>query len=445
MKKIAALVLLSLSLNCFAQEETGVSELVEQGRLADAMELLEMEYNEGNKAAALDLGRLSFLSYDFPEATRWYGLYNKEVKEKDNDLLEQYERQLADAEKMLERVQEIVIIDSLTVSKEHLLSHFRLPKSAGRFLNPSAVRQMVGVEGDEIGFGFGNETGESVMWSQPDSTGMQRIVESIRLVDGTWSEPIWSSTTLNGVKAGDEDQTATANAAYPFLLDDGQTLYFASDAPGSIGGYDIYLATRDSSTGDYLQPQNMGMPFNSPYDDYMMAIDELNGIGWWATERTGIPGMVTIFVYELPEGRYNIDPEEVDDLVGYARIDNYRYNWNDENNDRITELNRVVASMDPDPFRENEFSLPILGGGYYHFWSDFKKSKAHSAMKKYLESNEKYEASLAELKKLRRLYAAGSKDAATVEKILRLEASTEKMQAQLKKELSDVYRIEFSK
>lgn len=445
MKKIAALVLLSLSLNCFAQEETGVSELVEQGRLADAMELLEMEYNEGNKSAALELGRLSFLGYDFPEATRWYGLYKKEVKEKDNDLLMQYERQLADAEKMLERVQEIVIIDSLTVSKEHLLSHFRLPKSAGRFLNPSAVRQMVGVEGDEVGYGFGNETGESVMWSQPDSTGMQRIVESIRLVDGTWSEPIWSSTTLNGVKAGDEDQTAISNAAYPFLLDDGQTLYFASDAPGSIGGYDIYLATRDSSTGDYLQPQNMGMPFNSPYDDYMMAIDELNGIGWWATERLGIPGMVTIFIYELPEGRYNIDTEEVDDLVGYARIDNYRYNWNDENNDRVTELNRVVASMDPDPFRENDFTLPIPGGGYYHFWSDFKKSKAQSAMKKYLESNEKYEASLAELKKLRRLYAAGSKDAATVEKILKLEASTEKMQAQLKKELSDIYRIEFSK
>ena len=52
-----------------------------------------------------------------------------------------------------------------------------------------------------------------------------------------------------------------------FLAGDGQTLYFASDAYGGLGGLDIYKTTliNDSTMGEVI---NLGPPFNTPKDDF---------------------------------------------------------------------------------------------------------------------------------------------------------------------------------
>ena len=60
---------------------------------------------------------------------------------------------------------------------------------------------------------------------------------------------------------------------------DGITIYFGSEGHEGLGGYDIFTSRFNSETADYLPPQNVGMPFNSPYNDYMMAFDELAGVG----------------------------------------------------------------------------------------------------------------------------------------------------------------------
>lgn len=98
--------------------------------------------------------------------------------------------------------------------------------------------------------------------------------EGFRLGDGSWSEP----TPLF-----DED----VDAAFPFMLSDGCTFYFASRSEQGLGGYDIFRSYRDSDTGEFQNPVNMGLPYNSPADDYMLAIDEYTGAGWWATDRNG--------------------------------------------------------------------------------------------------------------------------------------------------------------
>lgn len=70
------------------------------------------------------------------------------------------------------------------------------------------------------------------------------------------------------------------NADYPYVLTDGITIYYASDGPGSMGGYDIFVTRYNTNTDSYLMPENVGMPFNSPYNDYMYVIDEFNDLGW---------------------------------------------------------------------------------------------------------------------------------------------------------------------
>ena len=83
------------------------------------------------------------------------------------------------------------------------------------------------------------------------------------------------------------------------------------------------------------------MPYNSPYDDYLLAIDELTGVGWWATDRNRIPGKVTIYVFVPQELRRNVDPDNPD-LISRARLTSIRDTWNPET-DRAEIIERIIA------------------------------------------------------------------------------------------------------
>ena len=78
-----------------------------------------------------------------------------------------------------------------------------------------------------------------------------------KLPDNTWTEPINLGTTIN--TSGDED--------FPYLSNDGKTLFFSSTAHGSMGGYDIFKSTWDEKTNSWSSPINLGAPINSPFDD----------------------------------------------------------------------------------------------------------------------------------------------------------------------------------
>ncbi len=111
--------------------------------------------------------------------------------------------------------------------------------------------------------------GNKVLYGNQSTDGKMQLYSRIRLLDG-WSEPE-PLTSLN----------EQGNVNYPFLMSDGITLYYASDGEGSLGGYDIFVTRYDSENSNYLRPDNIGMPFNSPANDYMYAIDESNNIGWF--------------------------------------------------------------------------------------------------------------------------------------------------------------------
>lgn len=74
--------------------------------------------------------------------------------------------------------------------------------------------------------------------------------------DGNWSNPVNMGSNINS--SFDEDS--------PFISANGKTLYFASNGPSSIGGYDILL-TNKNSDGSWTAAQNAGYPFNSLNDD----------------------------------------------------------------------------------------------------------------------------------------------------------------------------------
>jgi outer membrane protein OmpA-like peptidoglycan-associated protein len=75
---------------------------------------------------------------------------------------------------------------------------------------------------------------------------------------GSWSKP--ERLEINTAK----------NEISPFLSENGDTLYFASNGLEGLGNYDIYYSTRNGSSNSWSIPINMGNVINSPdFDAYL--------------------------------------------------------------------------------------------------------------------------------------------------------------------------------
>lgn len=81
-------------------------------------------------------------------------------------------------------------------------------------------------------------------------------------------------------------------------MTDGTTLYFSSNRPGGMGGYDIYRTIYDPEARSFSEPVNMGVPFNSPFDDYLFMPDNFANRAWFASNRETV-GTDSVTVYEI--------------------------------------------------------------------------------------------------------------------------------------------------
>lgn len=89
------------------------------------------------------------------------------------------------------------------------------------------------------------------------------------------------------------------NEIFPFEMSDGVTLYFGSNGHNTIGGYDIFMTRYDSEVFNYTEPRNVGMPYNSLANDYLMMVDDINGITLWATDNGMTGDSVKIIVVKM--------------------------------------------------------------------------------------------------------------------------------------------------
>lgn len=104
--------------------------------------------------------------------------------------------------------------------------------------------------------------------------------------DSGWTKPQHLGPTVNSAY----DETT------PFLAQDGRTLYFSSNRPAGMGGLDIYKSVFEEETKTWSEPINIGKPINSPGDDasFRLALDGLSA--FFASDRLDSYGQRDIYV-----------------------------------------------------------------------------------------------------------------------------------------------------
>jgi len=281
------------------------------------------------------LGNIYFLNYEFEKAAAAYRKFLPNLRAGDRRIpnLRRKIAQAEQAERMLSRVEDIAIIDSLVVDRANFLrqlSNERFNHEVGSLTQERIQINEHRVE-DKITF-LASES-DKMIFSGLHNDKMNLFVSHRLLND--WSAPIRLPETIN---------STVANKNYPFLMSDGVTMFFASDGENSIGGYDIFITRHIQATNSYLPPENMGMPFNSPYNDFMLVIDEVNNLGWFASDRYQPDDKVIIYFFIPNQNRIFVQSDDKAEIRSRARLRTFRQAELPRNDARL----EIIRAMQPD-------------------------------------------------------------------------------------------------
>lgn len=386
-------------------------------KFSEAQPLLQSANSNGIAETAQYLATIAMKEYRFNDADKYLSNYKSSLNKSGAEIpavVDKLSAQIMNARNMLERVEQIQIIDSINVDSKTFFNFYKLSNDIGTLNAPSILPSNFAAAQPTVVFSPESKT--KMYWAMNDSTNNTFIVSSSMLTDGAWEAPIKLGDVLND----------GGNANYPYIMPDGVTIYFANDGANSIGGYDIFLSRYDED--GYLQPLNLGMPYNSPSNDYMLVIDETIGIGWWATDRNNIDGKITIYMFIPSDTRVNY-PSDTPNIINLAKINAIKDTWleNANYNELIDKLNNIATTSNNSSAAQ--FTLNLSNGKIYHNISDFKNSEAAVAMQEYLDSLDKLNNNKHTLNSLRAKYSQGDKSVAN--QILSLEKQILKEQKEL--------------
>ncbi len=166
--------------------------------------------------------------------------------------------------------------------------------------------------------------------------------------DGKWSSPKPFPYNSSDYAVG-----------FPWLSEDGNTVYFASNMPGGLGGWDLYSSTYNAQTGMWSTPRNLGATINtngnevSPFldgNDIYFASDWHNGLG-------GLDVFRADFVNNYATNIVNLGPG-----VNSPR-DDYGFIYDSKNNNGYFTSNRSDSKGNEDIYQigraRDEFSITV--------------------------------------------------------------------------------------
>ena len=270
-------------------------------------------------------------------------------------------------ESMLQSTAKVMFIDSVVVDKEQFLQAIPLPSDLGqiKFRPNSSYLLEYQNELDDRKFIADGDTAITLLKTQT-ATGK------------SWS----LAEKLPGL---DNKEYLLQN--YPFLASDGITLYFSAEGPLSMGGRDIFMTSFDSDKGIWLQPQNYGLPFNSPANDYLLIIDDLDSLGWLVTDRRQPEGKVCVYTFVPTSVRQNFEVDGLSNamLKSYADIKSIKDTWKFGNRQTAMLRLKNIRTKIRKQQNKNNINFIINDKQIIRSVDDFKSDESRTLYKQLIE------------------------------------------------------------
>ena len=264
--------------------------------------------------------------------------------------------------RMVSHCEDIQIIDSVTVNKNDFLKAYFTGEETGTLKQTNATVV------------YENQLQDRRFFGKKDKNGHFHLYSQSKIQDQ------WADEKPLNIPAD-----TAANDNFPFVMPDGLTIYYASTGNGSIGGYDLFVSRYNLNNDTYLAPNQMGMPFNSLYNDYMLVIDEVNNIGYFASDRFQPEDKVVIYTF-IPNNEFkSLDNKDEQVLIDRAKITSIRDTWL-PNVDYQSKLRKIKADISKEQYKvKKDFTFVINDSIVYYTLADFESD---AAKKSYLKSKD---------------------------------------------------------
>jgi len=316
---------------------------------------------------------------------------------------------------MLSATEKVRIIDSLVVDRGSIPIP-QLRKGLGKLQAAQTLAVALGLTGKRAGeAAYINDWGDRAYFALADTTENLRLYVVNRFGQ-KWGQP----SPLPGFTLQER------NEDFPFMDPDGVTLYFAADGAESLGGYDLFQTRYDADAKAFLKPQNLGMPFNSPANDFLMVIDRANNMGWFVSDRYQPVDKLCIYSFIPNDNREVYDASTPKNTLRQLAM-LMPLQLSQISPEERRQLTTDYAKSKQDGKSEDKSNVFIINDNtVYHSLDEFHHPEARKAAKEWWDATQRLQAVGEQLDELRRVYA---KQKTGDEEILRLEQEQTVLQA----------------
>ena len=318
---------------------------------------------------------------------------------------------------MLSATEKVRIIDSLVVDRGSIPIP-QLRKGLGKLQAAQTLAVALGLTGKRAGeAAYINDWGDRAYFALADTTENLRLYVVNRFGQ-KWGQP----SPLPGFTLQER------NEDFPFMDPDGVTLYFAADGAESLGGYDLFQTRYDADAKAFLKPQNLGMPFNSPANDFLMVIDRANNMGWFVSDRYQPVDKLCIYSFIPNDNREVYDASTPKNTLRQLAM-LMPLQLSQISPEERRQLTTDYAKSKQDGKSEDKSNVFIINDNtVYHSLDEFHHPEARKAAKEWWDATQRLQAVGEQLDELRRVYA---KQKTGDEEILRLEQEQTVLQAKV--------------
>ncbi len=332
---------------------------------------------------------------------------------------EELEQQLSYCSKgisSLRGTDKVIIVDSVVVDKENFLSCYKLSDDLGTLTSEN--------EGEYVIY----QTQLNGMLFKPqivetEEDTLVQIVKCYKEGDNITDPEVISGLSVDG------------DVNYPFFMSDGVNFYFAARSEDGLGNYDLYATRYDSDSRRFYKAENMGYPYNSYANDYMLVIDEINNLGWFASDRYQPQGKVCVYTFIPNQSRHPFDFENTEDSIiknasSLKSIAALMDSYSDEEKamkaaalKRVKNLSRLSASN-----TKKDFCFIINDDKTYYSLNDFTSQAAKQQCADWLQKSKNLASLNEQLNSMR-----DNANASNRNQILNLEKRVEELSAEIHK------------
>ena len=327
---------------------------------------------------------------------------------------------------MLPNTDKLLVIDSAVVDKDSFLTHLDLQNENG----------YVGIENDNAW--FINALKNKKIYASGDSLSGRKLILAY-YVNSKWEDrrPISELNTL------------FSDINFPFLMPDATTLFFSAKGHNSIGGFDIYTTRLDVDNGGFYIPDNYGLPYNSTANDYFLAIDERNNLGWLVSDRYQPEDKVCIYIFVPNKNRVKLAQEGFDNntIKKLAQLNNIQDTWNfGDKQEAMRNLEHLRTQRNVENKGRESVLFIVNDKIKYTSLSQFKSNKSKQLFAKLEDNKQLVAKQKTELENLRIQYkqANKAKQSSLKQDILFIEKQLMKYQLEQKELEQNIRELELN-